>query len=32
VLARHYGLTEEDLEFIVNYDIKSRMGIKRGGD
>jgi len=30
VLARHYGFTEEELDFIVNYDIKYRMGI--GGD
>lgn len=27
VLALHYGLTEEELDFIVNYDIKYRMGI-----
>jgi hypothetical protein len=26
VLAGHYGLTEEELEFIVNYDVKYRMG------
>ena len=26
VLARHYGLTEEELDFIINYDIKYRMG------
>jgi hypothetical protein len=26
VLARHYGFTDEELEFIVNYDIKYRMG------
>ncbi len=26
VLARHYGLTEEELDFIVNYDIKYRIG------
>jgi hypothetical protein len=25
-LARHYGLTEEELDFIINYDIKYRMG------
>ncbi len=28
VLARHYGLTEEELDFIINYDIKYRMGRK----
>ena len=27
VLAQHYGFTDEDLDFIVNYDIKYRMGI-----
>lgn len=26
VLARHYGFTEEELDFIINYDIKYRMG------
>ena len=26
VLARHYGFTDEELDFIVNYDIKYRMG------
>jgi hypothetical protein len=25
-LARHYGFTEEELDFIINYDIKYRMG------
>ena len=25
-LARHYGLTAEELDFIINYDIKYRMG------
>lgn len=25
-LARHYGLTDEELDFIINYDIKYRMG------
>ena len=28
-LARHYGFTDEELDFIINYDIKYRMG--RGG-
>jgi len=27
VLAKHYGFTEEELDFIINYDIKYRMGI-----
>ena len=26
VLAKHYGLTDEELDFIINYDIKYRMG------
>jgi Eco57I restriction-modification methylase len=26
ILARHYGFTDEELDFIVNYDIKYRMG------
>jgi hypothetical protein len=27
VLGKHYGFTEEELDFIVNYDIKYRMGL-----
>lgn len=30
VLAQHYGFTEEELDFIVNYDIKYRMGLSGG--
>ncbi|MXZ92428.1 MAG: SAM-dependent methyltransferase [Chloroflexi bacterium] len=26
VLAKHYGFTQEELDFIINYDIKYRMG------
>ena len=26
-LASHYGLTDEELDFIINYDIKYRMGL-----
>jgi len=26
VLAQHYGFSEEELDFIINYDIKYRMG------
>jgi hypothetical protein len=26
ILAEHYGFTEEELDFIINYDIKYRMG------
>lgn len=25
-LAKHYGLTPEELDFIINYDIKYRLG------
>ena len=25
-LARHFGLNEEELDLIINYDIKYRMG------
>lgn len=30
-LAHHYGFTEEELDFIINYDIKYRMG-RAGGE
>ena len=30
LLAEHYGFTEEELDFIINYDIKYRMGL--GGE
>ena len=30
VLAKHYGFTEEELDFIINYDIKYRMGDELG--
>ena len=26
VLALHYGLSDEEMDFIINYDIKYRMG------
>ncbi len=26
VLADHYGFTQEELDYIINYDIKYRMG------
>ena len=32
VLAGHYGFTDEELDFIINYDIKYRMGRESGGD
>jgi hypothetical protein len=28
LLAKHYGFMEEELDFIINYDIKYRMGDK----
>ena len=27
VLAEHFGFTDEELDFIINYDIKYRMGL-----
>jgi hypothetical protein len=32
VLARHYGFTDEELDFIINYDIKYRMGDELGNE
>ncbi len=32
VLAKHYGFTEEELDFIINYDIKYRMGRDNGDE
>ena len=32
VLARHYGFTDEELDFIINYDIKYRMGKEAATD
>jgi hypothetical protein len=32
VLAQHYGFTDEELDFIINYDIKYRMGKDDGGE
>ena len=31
-LAEHVGFYAEDLDFIVNYDIKYRMGQEEAGD
>jgi hypothetical protein len=25
-LAHHYGFTNEEIDFIINYDVKYRMG------
>ena len=30
ILARHYDFTEEELDFIINYDIRYRMGYGNG--
>jgi hypothetical protein len=32
VLARHYGFTAEELDFIINYDIKYRLGRDAAGE
>lgn len=32
VLARHYGFTDEESDFIINYDIKYRMGRDTDGE
>jgi hypothetical protein len=32
VLAKHYGFTDEELDFIINYDIKYRMGLSGQAD
>jgi tRNA1(Val) A37 N6-methylase TrmN6 len=29
-LTRHYGLSDEELDFIINYDVKYRMGASAG--
>ena len=26
LLAEHYGLSKEELDFVINYDLKIRMG------
>ena len=31
LLAKHYGFSEEELDFIINYDIKYRMGDELNG-
>jgi len=32
VSAHHSGFTDEELDFIINYDIKYRMGRDTGED
>lgn len=31
-LTRHYGLSDEEMDFIINYDVKYRMGASAGED
>lgn len=31
-LAHHYGLSDEEMDFIINYDVKYRMGTSAGED
>jgi hypothetical protein len=31
-LAEHYGFTDEELDFIINYGIKYRMGGALNGE
>jgi hypothetical protein len=31
-LARHYGLSDDELDFIINYDVKVRMGVSALGE
>ena len=32
ILAWHYGFTDEELDFLINFDIKYRMGKQHGTD
>lgn len=32
VLAKHYGFTDEELDFIINYDMKYRTSADAGAD
>jgi hypothetical protein len=32
VLANHYEFTEEERDFIINYDIKFRLGVEDEGE
>src|SRR4030095_7801661 len=32
ILAKHYKFTNEELDFIINYDIKYRMGANGGSN
>ena len=30
ILARHFNFSDDELDFIINYDIKYRMGAEEG--
>ena len=30
ILGEHYGFSDEELDYIINYDIKYRMGLGSG--
>ena len=32
LLGQHYGFSEEELDFILNYDIKYRLGLDTEGE
>jgi hypothetical protein len=32
VLSQYYGFSNEELDFIINYDVKYRMGQEAEGD
>ena len=32
ILAQHYGFDDDELDYIINYDFKYRMGIDNLGD
>jgi hypothetical protein len=32
MLARHYGFTDEELDFMINYAVKYRLGRDLGED
>jgi len=32
LLARHFALTDEELDYVVNYDIKYRLGADDGDE
>ena len=32
LLGAHYGLSAEELDFVINYDVKYRMGSELEGE